>query len=340
MKKTLLSVCLLCFTPLMQAQKMSSKDSIKVFYDKVFYTLKNGYLLKDQVNWQEVETETNLKVNQYDSFENSLQEIQPLFEKIGATHCSIHFKDNVYSIPVKFPPENFSEQWKVNYSTKPVFEVRVIDGKYGYILMPAINFLDTNSKNIQKIAQPLYDQIAEMKAANKVKGWIIDLRFNTGGNSWPMLLSLYDFLGDNVVGGVLDINKKQVSAFTLRKGGIFYNSKKLSYIKPNGELLYKTKVAIITGLATASSGEIVALAFKGRANTIFIGEKTAGFTTGNSKVSLPFDVIMSLTGSYDSDRNNVYYEKIIPDIEISKQDNFEDLSQDKNIQEAIQFIGL
>ena len=206
--------------------------------------------------------------------------------------------------------------------------------------MPAINFLDTNSKNIQKIAQPLYDQIAEIKTANDVKGWIIDLRFNTGGNSWPMLLSLYDLLGDNVVGGVLDMNKKEVSAFTLKKGAIFYNSKKLSYIKPNGELLDKTKVAIITGLATASSGEIVALAFKGRANTIFIGEKTAGFTTGNSKVSLPFDVIMSLTGSYDSDRNNVYYEKIIPDIEISKQDNFEDLSQDKNIQEAIQFIGL
>ena len=338
MKKTLLSICLLCVTPLMQAQKMSSKDSIKVFYDQVFYTLKRGYLLKDEVNWQKVEAETNNKVNQYKSFENSLQEIQPLFEKIGATHCSIHYKDKVYSIPVNFPPENFSEQWKVKFASKPDFEVKLIDEKFGYILIPAINFMDTSSKNIHKIAQPLYDQIAKIKAVTKVKGWIIDLRFNSGGNSWPMLLSLYDLLGDNIVGGSLDINKKQESIFSLKKGSLFYSSKKLSYIKPKGELLDKTKVAIITGSVTASSGEIVALAFNGRVNTIFIGEKTAGFTTGNNKVSLPFDSIMSLTSSYDSDRNNVYYEKVTPDIEISKQDNFENLSQDRNVQEAIQFI--
>jgi len=48
---------------------------------------------------------------------------------------------------------------------------------------------------------------------------------------------------------------------------------------------------------------------------------------------------MALTNSYDSDRNGNYYERIIPDISISKGDNFDDLLSDKNIQSALDFIS-
>ena len=55
-------------------------------------------------------------------------------------------------------------------------------------------------------------------------------------------------------------------------------------------------------------------------------------------VTLPFDARMPLSIGYDCDRNGIYYEQIIPDIVVSKQDNFDDLLHDKNIQEAIQFF--
>lgn len=116
-------------------------------------------------------------------------------------------------------------------------------------------------------------------------------------------------------------------------------SKTISYINSTGKLLDQTKVAVVTGIFTASSGEVTALAFKGRPNTIFIGETTYGATTSNISWPLPFGITCALTSSYDSDRNGNYYHQIIPDIKISKQDNFDDLLLDKNILEAIKFIN-
>ncbi|MGM9478533.1 S41 family peptidase [Pedobacter sp. GSP4] len=333
----LLLFVLLTFTT--NAQKITTQDSIKVFYDKLFSALKIGYLHKKAVNWRVVESETKQNLTQYSSFKNSLNEIKPLFDKIKANHCLVYHKQDKYSATRKtISKDDYSEQWKEKYDTKPGFEAKVIDGKYGYILMPGMVFFDTSSDNIHKIAQPLYDQIAQIKAKNKIEGWIIDLRFNTGGNSWPMLLALYDFLGDHDIGGSLNVNKRQVNKIKLSKGQYIDNAKSISYITPNGALLDTSKVALITGVLTGSSGEVTAMAFKGRPNTTFIGENTAGFTTGNISWPLPFDSTMALTSSYDCDRNGDYYEQLIPDIAVSKQDNFDDLLLDKNIQEAIKFI--
>lgn len=55
-------------------------------------------------------------------------------------------------------------------------------------------------------------------------------------------------------------------------------------------------------------------------------------------VDLPFGAYMTLSMGFDCDRNGKFYEHIVPDIEISKQDNFDDLLVDKNIQEGIKFI--
>ena len=63
-----------------------------------------------------------------------------------------------------------------------------------------------------------------------------------------------------------------------------------------------------------------------------------GRTTTNDKRLLPFGAYMALTIGYDCDRNGVFYDKIVPDILLSKQDNFDNLLLDKNIQEAIKFI--
>jgi len=339
MRKTLTLLIILITSFSMNGQKYdSSKDSINAFYEQLFFNLKEGFIKKDSVNWEVIENETNSNLATYDNFKNSLNEINPLFSRIDATHCSIYYKDTIYSVEKKMSPEIFSDQWKNKYASKPSFEVKIIQGKFGYILMPSISFLDLKSKNVNKIAQSLYDQIAEIKTGNELEGWIIDLRFNTGGNSWPMLLALYDFLGDNNVSGSLDGDKKLIGMKSLSKGKYLLDSKKQYQIKPKGKLMDKIKVAVITGVATASSGEIVAMAFKGRLNTIFIGENSLGYTSENYLSILPFDITMTLTRTYNSDRNGIYYERITPDITKSKQDNFDNYLLDGNIQEAIKFI--
>ena len=340
-KKSMVLLFILMLSLNVNAQKYSSsQDSIKVFYDALFNTLKEGYLYKDKVNWQTIQTETFSNLAKYTDFKNSLNEIKPLFSKIGADHCTIIYQGNAYNILAVYEPAIFSDQWKKKYATKPEFEVKLIDGKYGYILIPALKFSDTKPRNVNKIAQQLYDHIAIFKKKNETEGWIIDLRFNTGGNSWPMLLALYDFLGDNKIASTLDVDKKLIKTTSLSKGEYQTDSKKIFQIKPNGKLLDHAKVALITGVVTASSGEVVAMAFKGRPNSILIGENSAGFTSANYGVGLPFGTLMTLTKEYNSDRNGNYYDKLVPDIAVSKQDNFDDLMADQNIQEAIKFIKL
>lgn len=339
MKKIIILLLILSFTVNANAQKyQTSKDSIKAGYDAIFSKLQQGFLYKDSVDWQIVKAETEVSLSKYSNFKTSLNEIVPLFSKINATHCAIHYRDKAYNIAAKFSPESFNDQWKKKYATNPGFETKIIDNKYGYILMPALNFLDTRPRNVNKIAQNLYNQINELKNKNEINGWIIDLRFNTGGNSWPMLLALYDFLGDNNISATLDGHKRQISMASLSQGNYIVNSETSFHINPKGKLLDKAKVAIITGVVTASSGEVVAMAFKNRPNTLFIGENSAGFTSANYGEKLPFGMLMILTKEYNSDRNGNYYAKITPDIYVSKQDNFDNLLLDKNIQEAIKFI--
>lgn len=325
----------------LNAQKqLSPKDSIATFYDQLFVALKKEYLHKNSINWAQVENETKQHLSAYPSFKSSLKEITTLFNRIGATHSKVYLQNEAYGATVNIPSkEHRSDQWNTKYAAKPSFETKILDGKYAYVLMPPMKFEDISSENIHRIAQPLYDQIAELKAQHNIEGWIIDLRINTGGNVYPMLLALYDLLGDNDIWGGLNADKKQVNKIKLANGKYLNNGKKVSYINPKGKPIDQAKVAIITSVMTASSGEVTAIAFKGRANTTFIGEKTMGMTTGNFLRVLPFDYKLILSIVYDCDRNGNYYEQLVPDTIISKQDNFDDLLLDKNILEAIKFIS-
>lgn len=330
----------LAFTFNLNAQKIkTSQDSIRIFYDQLFTVMKKGYLYKDDVNWTEVELKTKENLSQYPDFSSSLKEVATVFDFAKANHGCVYYKQAKFTGNFGGPTKkDFSEEWLKKYAAAPIFEVKVLNNEIGYILMPGMLFEDRSSKNIHALAQPMYDEINKIKNSTDIKGWILDLRFNTGGNCQPMLLALYDFLGDTDVWGVLDIHQKKINSVKLSKGNYIDNAKKVSYINPKGMLLDKVKVAVITNVATGSSGEVTALAFKGRENTIFIGEQTNGKTTSNMIVDLPFGAYMTLTVGLDCDRNGNFYEQLVPEITISKQDNFDDLLSDKNIQEGIKFI--
>lgn len=340
MKKTIVIIFIVSLSVNLYGQdQKSTKDSINVFYNKVFAALKSDYLFKKTVDWKAIESATKQHLQQYASFEHSLDEIKVLFDAIAANHCLVYYKGKKYaSTGNKISEGTYTEQWKRKYATKPVFEVKMLDNNYGYILMPGMVFFDLSAENIHQIAQPMYNQIAQIQKENNPKGWIIDLRLNTGGNATPMLLALADFLGNTNIWGSLDLNKMLVSKVKMDHGKYLHNGRALSFVNVNGNGLEATKVAVITGPVTASSGEVTALAFKGRPNTVFIGEQTLGFTTGNISYPLPFGVTMALTTTFNADRNGHYHERIVPDIVVSKQDNFDDLLADKNIIEAIKFI--
>ena len=74
------------------------------------------------------------------------------------------------------------------------------------------------------------------------------------------------------------------------------------------------KIVVLTGNNTASAGEIVALAFKGKTNVYLYGEPTAGLTTANATYSLSDGSLLVLTVCKEADRSGKICEgRILPD---------------------------
>lgn len=337
--KAIFLTCLIISGSDLKAQKhQNSQDSIKAFYNRLFFNLESTYMHKNKVDWKSIKAETEKKFENYSNFENSLTGIRPFFDSIYADHCGIYYKDKHYTATPKPILNLVSEEWKIKYASKPGFEVKLIGDDIGYILIPRIIIFDSNEKKIRNAAQPIYDEITKLKTKKDLKGWIIDLRFNTGGNCIPMLLALSDFLGNNNVWGSVDSDLNKQYSFKLDNGIYYANDKRQASIKRTEPSLEESKVALIIGPATASSGEIVALSFKERSNTILIGENSYGATTANSEISLPYGAVMALTSGIDTDRSGKIYNTVVPDVIINKQDNFDNLLLDKKIEKAISYF--
>ena len=90
---------------------------------------------------------------------------------------------------------------------------------------------------------------------------------------------------------------------------------------------------------TISSGELVAVAFKGRPYTRFFGESTAGYTTGNSYEHVTNDLILMISEDVFMDRNKVtYHNKVKVDELIEFQHNTT-LEDDNQVNRAVKWLN-
>lgn len=146
-------------------------------------------------------------------------------------------------------------------------------------------------------------------------GLILDFSANSGGNMWPMVMGVLPLLSEGKLGQFEDRTGKRTTVelvnHQLLYGGAphFLNVPEL----PTPAHL-PGYVAVIVGPATASSGEITAILFKGQRNVRLFGRPTAGFTTANRVFKLENGGVLALTVSTVSDREgNVYLDRLSPD---------------------------
>lgn len=153
-------------------------------------------------------------------------------------------------------------------------------------------------------ANAVYDGIAQ--SAPVACGYIVDLRGNVGGNVWPMRLGLTELLGQAYDradkhgrihdGAAVIVSGEQAGAVIV----------KLNEWRPMPGLEH-APVAVLADDATGSSGEGVLVSFKGRANTRFFGQTSAGVASVNEGFRLSDGVNLVVTTSMMQDRNGVTY---------------------------------
>lgn len=323
-----------------QGEGFTFKDSVNTLYDKLFEELEENYLHADKVDWPSVKSYIKKEALKSGTFQKSLATSVKLFDTVQGNHLLLFAEKDWYksTLGKQLVKDHFNQSLLDAYSNNRGFETKVVDTSYGYVLIPGMLLKDATTAELDQAAQKIYDAILEIDKSNNLKGWILDLRLNIGGNSNVMLAGLYHLLGNGTLLLDLDSNKNATTLTSLVDGVLYQNHKVNTTVKPTSKPKPKIPVALISGILTNSAGEFVLLGFRGRKNTIVIGEESYGSTTANDLYELPFGIKAAITESYGTDRSAKFTKTVIPDIEVIKQTNFENLSRDQNIIEAIKFI--
>ena len=126
----------------------------------------------------------------------------------------------------------------------------------------------------QQYAQALQEQI---RAADRprLRGWIVDLRENHGGNPGAMTAGLGPIVGEGTYGW--GIYRDREEKLEYRGGGIYVGGTLgLQVPAPYTLLRPDMKVAVLTSRNTTSAGEHIAVFLRGRRETRSFGTPTCG----------------------------------------------------------------
>lgn len=185
----------------------------------------------------------------------------------------------------------------------------MLSGRIGYL--EVTGYVGMEATRETRYADALQSAIGALSRAGAC-AWVVDLRTNGGGNMYPMIAGIGPLLGGGRLGAFVAAEGQQGSwryergaAIAVDSGGdtvLARASHPVTLANPDAP------VAVLIGAATASSGEVVAISFRGRPATRFFGEPTAGLTTGNVPVMLSDGAAINLTVSAEADRTGQSYD--------------------------------
>lgn len=200
-----------------------------------------------------------------------------------------------------------SESQNTTESYDEVLPTVSLDGNIAIIKLP--DFLGTAEAG-QKYAKVAEDFIHENR--DKIKGVVLDLRGNTGGDMGPMATAVSSLLPD---GELVYYHYRSYDVPVTLKNGVVSNA------GTGGKSIYPDEklnvpVAILTDDMTASSGEALTLCFRGLENTKTFGAPTAGYTSVNMLYNMYDGAQMYLTVAFDKARTGEIFKEtpIEPDV--------------------------
>lgn len=178
----------------------------------------------------------------------------------------------------------------------------------GILLIVLPHFSGQSADENQRYAKAVLDALpeAETPEAVALKGVVIDLRGNTGGNMYPMIAAIHRFLPDD------NILRFKTRKFTMHvtKDMVLRNVGLST--RPDLDC----PVALLTDDKTASSGEATLLCFRGLDKARTFGVPTAGYASANAPYPMPDGSQLILTTGCDMARTGEIFcdDPIAPDV--------------------------
>jgi len=311
-------------------------ESLKPYLDGAISHAQTRSLYRGKVDWNATKTEMYRLAKDAKTVEDLSPALKYLLSKLEDSHGRFFYKNQPIAFWYGEPTENQkkidTKVWNTIQSGKYTFKYAMLEKNVGYLRIPGLPMGD----NV-KMSEEIRNAVCDLKQ-KKAKYWIVDLRYNGGGNMYPMMEGLGNLIGDGTVGTVSDFEGKPLSTWKIKDADFYYDDYLAADLPDNCKFGKLPKVAVLISQYTVSSGEAVAVAFKGRTNTRFFGLETGGLITVTDWTPINSDLVASISVGYYTDRNGKIYRDFV---EPDKKIEFvltEDFEKDEGIKSAIKWL--
>ncbi len=285
--------------------KENNNKSDFEYISKAIDIVKNNSLVRDSLNFEELQTKVSSIAEASDN-NLALEYLLESLREYGDHHSFL------------MKPEE-AKRWKDNEDPESTvdFPSVKIEESIGVITVPP--FHSGNENLMLKYADSLQKGLSDV-FSNDLKGWIVDLRQNTGGNMEPMIVGLGPLLDSGKIGSLVDINGGN-EYWYYQNGQYYWEKERGIYLDEPFILDKNLPIVVLTSEQTGSSGEVVVISFIGNTKTILMGKPTWGLTTGNGEFELEDGTKLFMASTKMVDRNGIVYSSHIqPDYLIENDD--------------------
>ncbi|RZM21703.1 MAG: peptidase S41 [Pedobacter sp.] len=291
-----LKILFLCFVAISSCNKEKeptvTSGVAQAYLNEVVNLLKSNSINRKTIDWPVLKAKVDAQAQGAQTIADTYSAIQLGLTLLGDSH-SMYYTTTGATI----------------YGNRKVSctDVNIVTGTIykgvGYI---KVSSFDGGGSDATKFAQSIQDAIKAADSDSLI-GWIVDLRGNLGGNMWPMIAGVGPLLGEGICGYFIDPDGN-ASAWSYQGGSSSLSQAEITKVESAYTVRKATsKVAILTDRATASSGEAVAIAFRGRPNTRSFGKATCGLSTVNVTNRLSDGALLNLTQSTMANRSKQGY---------------------------------
>ncbi|HEY0029676.1 MAG TPA: S41 family peptidase [Bacteroidia bacterium] len=304
-------------------------DSVeKKYIDQVFAIVEGNSLKRDSLDFIKIKEEAYLSAESAQSLDDCHAIVKTILLRLNDKHSFFWNKQEVKAA--------FAENIHIEGEELITFEGALIANDIGLLKIKGFNILD------RPLSVEYTDSLQRLIKSidyKDLKGWIIDLRENEGGNPFPMLAGIGPLVGNGIFGFMMN-NKGYKYSCSYQNGIVKVDT--FSYRMcaiPYTLINEAAPVALLIGPKTKSAGEMIAIVFIGKSNSKSFGRSTYGLTTGNEFFMLTDSAGIWLTTMVDVGRDgHVYGGKLNPDVLVDSCTNIIFLEKDRVKDAAINWI--
>jgi carboxyl-terminal processing protease len=283
------------------AQGPDMSVAAREYLTKALDLVEANALNSERVDWPTVRARAFSESSRAQSPAETYDAIRSVLTALGDHHSSFRTSESMATF----------DQRAAAMSPSP--SGSMVDGRLAHVVVP--QFLSSDRGVIAGYATKLQDIVRTLDTPTTC-GWIVDLRQNSGGNMWPMLAGLGPLLTTGSLGSFTGRGGESAT-WSYDNGAARVGRNETVRVSDAPYHLRQATppIAVLMDARTASSGEAIAIAFRGNANTRSFGQHTRGLTTANSAFTLSDGAMIVLTQAIDTDRNGqVYDEGVTPDV--------------------------